>query len=346
MSAKQEITTTKSTTKTSTKPQEYQYERYVTDKDNLKATLERYGVAIIPNVLNEQECKDMVSGQWDFFEHISQNWEKPINRNDKKTWSGFYTLFPSHSMLFQHWGVGHAQVSWDLRQNPKIVDIFAKFWEVEPEELLVSFDGFSFNPPPEETNRGWNRNNTWYHTDQRYAINDFQCMQSWVTGLDVEDGDATLAFYEGSHTLHEEFADSFDIMESEKANADWYKLNRDEEEFYRLEGCEQKKIKCPKGSLVFWDSRTIHCGAEALKTRKNKKFRSVVYLCYKSRSLATEANLKKKKKAFNELRTMNHWPVRGKLFGKNPRTYGNPLPETLQVTPPTLTPLGMKLAGF
>ena len=84
MATKQETTTAKSTTKTSTKTQEYQYERYVTNSDNLKATLERYGVAIIPNVLNEQECKDMVSGQWDFFEHISQNWEKPINRNDKR----------------------------------------------------------------------------------------------------------------------------------------------------------------------------------------------------------------------------------------------------------------------
>ena len=44
-------------------------------------------------------------------------------------------------MLIQYHSVGHAQVSWDVRQNPKIVDIFAHFWKCEPEELLVSFDG-------------------------------------------------------------------------------------------------------------------------------------------------------------------------------------------------------------
>jgi hypothetical protein len=47
-------------------------------------------------------------------------------------------------MLLQQWGVGHAQALWDLRQNPKIIDIFSKLWGVPAKELLVSFDGASF----------------------------------------------------------------------------------------------------------------------------------------------------------------------------------------------------------
>jgi hypothetical protein len=51
-------------------------------------------------------------------------------------------------MLIQHWGVGHTQACWDVRQNIKIVEIFAYFWGCYPNDLLVSFDALSFNLPP------------------------------------------------------------------------------------------------------------------------------------------------------------------------------------------------------
>lgn len=320
----------------------YECDKYLCTKETLRETLDKYGVAIIPNILNDEETEKMVSGIWDFFEHITQEWKKPINRNDKSSWKGIHNLYPMHSMLIQYFSVGQAQVSWDLRQNPKIVDIFAHFWKSKPEDLLVSFDGLSFNMPPEETNRGWNRNNTWYHTDQSFLRPEFECMQTWVTGLDVEDGDATLAFYEGSNKFHQEFAEEFSVTNKQ----DWYKLNKDEERFYMNRGCEKKKIMCPKGSLVCWDSRTIHCGTEANRGRQNPKHRAVIYLCYQPRINTTQAQLKKKRKAVEEMRSTSHWPCKVKLFGKNPRTYGNELPKITQIPKPNLTPLGRQLAGY
>jgi hypothetical protein len=61
----------------------------------------------------------MVNKNWDFFEYITQKWEMPINRNDKNSWREFYKLYPIHSMLIQHWGVGHSQAYWYVRQNIK-----------------------------------------------------------------------------------------------------------------------------------------------------------------------------------------------------------------------------------
>lgn len=321
---------------------EYEYEKYVCTKETLRDTLAEYGVAIIPSVLNEQETEAMVSGIWDFFEHITQEWETPISRHDETTWRGIHNLYPMHSMLIQYFSVGQSQVSWDIRQKEKIVDIFAHFWKCPPEDLLTSMDGLSFNMPPETTNRGWNRNNTWYHTDQSFLRPEFECMQTWITGLDVEDGDATLAFYEGSNSFHREFAEYFKVSDKK----DWYKLKKEEEQFYLERGCVPKKIMCPRGSLVCWDSRTIHCGTEANRGRENPKHRAVIYLCYQPRYNSTIAQLKKKRKAFDELRTTSHWPCKTKLFGKNPRTYGNTLPKITQIERPTLTPLGKKLAGF
>jgi hypothetical protein len=320
---------------------DYEYLKYVATKETLRATIDLYGVAIIPNVLSEKECNAVVSGIWSFFEHITQSWFVPIKRSDEASWKGFYKLYPMHSMLVQHWGVGHAQVSWDLRQNEKIVEIFAHFWKCAPKDLLVSFDGLSFNLPPEVTKRGWNKQNTWYHTDQSYTENDFKCIQSWVTGLDVNHGDATLAIMEGSNKFHRECGELFQLKE--KGN--WYKLNKEQEAFYIAKGCTYKNIKCPKGALVFWDSRTIHCGVEAVKTRAQPNFRAIVYLCYMPRALCSAVNLKKKQKALEELRSTSHWPSKPKLFGKSPRTYGGELPVVTAVAKPVLSELGLRLAG-
>lgn len=320
----------------------YEYEKYIAKKETLRETIEKYGVAIIPRVLDDDECKRMVHGFWDFFEHITQVWDVPIKRTDTDTWREFFKLYPLHSMLIQRWGAGQSQVSWDVRQNEKVVDIFSHFWKCKKEELLVSFDGMSFNLPPEVTKRGWNRQNTWYHTDQSYTRNDFECVQSWVTGVDVNEGDATLTFMEGSNRFHAEFAQEYKMNEKE----DWYKLTEEHEQFYTSRGCEYKNIKCPKGSMVFWDSRTIHCGVEASKTRTKPNIRAIVYLCYMPRVLCSSANLKKKQKAVNELRTTNHYPCKPKLFPENPRTYGAEVPKITPIAPPVLTNLGKKLAGF
>jgi len=320
----------------------YEYKKYVCNAENLKETLDKYGVAVIPSVINDEECSNTIDGMWDYFEHITQKWETPITRDNTASWRQIYKLYPMHSMLIQHWNVGHMQAVWDLRQNEKIVNIFAKFWGCSNEELLVSFDGISFNLPHETIKRGWNRNNTWYHSDQSFCRNDFECIQSWVTANDVNIGDATLAFMEGSHKYHKDCAKEFNI----NIKADWTKLTKEQEQFYLDRDCHYKKIHCPKGSLVIWDSRTIHCGVEAFKDRAKPNIRSIVYLCYMPKSLCSARNLVKKQKAFNELRLTTHYPCKVKLFPKNPRTYGNELPNITVINPPQLNKLGKTLAGF
>jgi hypothetical protein len=319
-------------------------EAVITTKEGLRDTINQYGFAIIPSVLSEDKCEAIVSGLWDYFEHITQTWEVPINRQDQSSWKEIYKLYPLHSMLFQYFNCGHAQISWDVRQDPAIIEIFAHFWGVSQDELSVSFDGLGFNVPPEVTKRGWNLNNTWYHTDQSYSENDFKCAQSWITGLDVNEGDATLAVMEGSNNYHKEFRDWLISKNIPIKKDNWYKLSREEEQFYLDKGCSYKKIICPKGSLVFWDSRTIHCGVEATKQRILPNFRAVIYLCYIPKCLFSARDRKKRLKAFEELRTTNHWG--NKLFPKNPRTYGSTLPKINIISSPIISDIGKSLIGF
>jgi hypothetical protein len=316
--------------------------QYYSTIDTAKDTIQKFGVAIIPNVLNDEECSNMFSGLWDFFEHITSSWETPINRYKKTTWNEIYKLYPVHSMIFQYWNIGHSQVVWDIRQNIKCIEVFSKLWDCEKEDLLVSFDGVSFNIPPEDTKRGWNRNNTWYHSDQSFMRPDFECIQGWVTALDVNESDATLSFFEKSHLYNKKFAEHFNITEKK----DWFKLTKEHEDFYLQNGCTIKNITCPNGSIVLWDSRTIHCGIEAMQSRSNPNFRAVIYLCYMPRYKSTKKQLEKKKKAFTEMRMTTHYPCKPILFPKNPHTYGSILPKIKKIEPPVLSDIGKRLAGF
>lgn len=318
---------------------EYEYEKYCATIETVEKVLDEYGVAIITGLLNETETQSMRNEMWNFLEHISQNFSTPINRNNPQTWKAFKTLYPSHSMLLQHWGVGHSQMMWDLRQNLKIIEVFAKIYNTTPENLLVSFDGASFHFPPEITNFGWFRRATNLHTDQSFLRNDKECIQSWMTANPIEEGDATLTFLESSHKFHKDCAIQFGI----KDKADWYKLNSEQLDFYNSKGCKQKYISCPEGSLVLWDSRTIHCGIQPVKGRLQPKIRCVGYVCYTPKEWASKKDLEKRIQTFDNLRMTSHWPHKPKLFSKNPRTYGGDLPEVVSINPPVLSEVGKSL---
>ena len=178
----------------------------------------------------------MVCHIWDFFESLTKDWETPICQNNPSSWVKFYKLYPSHSNAYS--ALGHwTQASWEIRQNIKIVEIFAYFWGCrQPEELRVSFDGLSFRFPPEITKRGWNRGKTWLHTDQSFTTNKFKCLQSFITGLNVNEHDATLTFMEGSNQYHEEFRHTFNVSDK----SDRYKLNKEQESFYIARNCSMK----------------------------------------------------------------------------------------------------------
>jgi hypothetical protein len=328
-------------------------EKYFATAATLKATLEEFGVAIIPRVLDADEIVRFNSGMFDTLEQWMRDFPVPFKRNDPSTWISYLQLLPFHSMLLQCYGIGHSQHSWDVRQNPKVVDIFAKLWSVKQDELIVSFDGAGIGMPPEQMgNRGWFIRD-WFHSDQRYSFSEFECVQSWVTGYDVGEGDATLVVLEKSHNFHKDFATAFPPANKTTYAKDWFKFDKPEmTQFYLDKGCARVPIMCPAGSMVFWDSRTVHCGNQPVRGRTpastvaKPKFRNVSYICMVPRRWASKAKLQRKQAHFKQLRTARHRPDNDTVFGKTPHTYGREVPTPSPLLPPTLTPLGLKLAGF
>lgn len=331
----------------------YEYEKYVCSPSTLRATLDTFGVAIIPSILSDEECEQMIDGVWEFLHHITQHWPIPIHRDNQETYKEIHKLHLLRGAMFQQYSNGHSQYMWNLRQNRKIVNIFSEFWGVPEEELLASFDGSNFSIPNNELQTGGKRAagktrtaglkdvEPWYHLDQSLTRPDFECAQSWVTAYDTGEGDATLGFLEGSHAWFSQFAEETTAI----SVVDWKLLSKAELDFYRSKGCSEKRIACPRGSLVVWDSRTVHYGAPSLKRPAEQTFRLVGYLCYRPRYFITQEMLAEKRMAFDQHDTTSHHPTNFRIFRKLPPKITLDHCVT-PIDPPVVSELGKRLAGF
>ena len=310
------------------------YKTYLVNEDNIMRKLNKYGVCVIPNIISEDECIRLRNNIWSEVKHLCKD-RFDINKED--TWNKFYDLMPLHSMLIQHFHIAHLQTVWDIRQNEKVGEIFSKIWNVPKEDLLSSFDGISINLPPEKTRKGWFLGNDWMHTDQASNKKGLHAIQGFINLYNVNPGDATLTILEKSNNYHEEFFNHINIHD----NNDWVKLNAEQKQWFINKGCNQFCVAAPAGSLVLWDSRTIHQGIEAQKGREQQNFRMVVYICLLPKDRFSEKIREKRKKIFQNMRVTSHWG--DTMFPKNPRTYGRELKDFNKPNIPILTNYGKQL---
>ncbi len=316
------------------------------ERINLKQKLDTDGIVIIPQVLNAEECNSMYQGMWDMFEHVSSEWTNPIIRSNPSTWKNFKYLKPNNNMMYQMFGLPHSHHLWNIRANEKIVNIWADFWEVKPEDLLVSFDGFSWLPPHEEIpNYTLDEFPHWFHLDQTVLKTELEGIQGWVTGMDVNPGDATLIYYNQSHKMINHFVDTFGV----RTESDWVLLTQEEHEFFKSR-CEIKEVECPAGSLVIWDSRLVHCNKNPDITRPIPNYRCVQYLCYMPKTMSDPDIINKRIKAFEDMKTSNHYANRATFFPKMPRDWvaqGYKLEDVIKpIEKPILNNLAKSLVGF
>jgi hypothetical protein len=273
----------------------------------------------------------------------------------------------SHSMLLQHYGVGHHALPWYLRQHSRVREVTAALLRTTLDDLTVSFDGVSICGPyttlSSDRRRGIPNTSNWLHCDQAYRNSAFShSYQSFVSLFDTEAGDATLGVLVGSHKLHADFYDAFAAGYEDKFRSAFYKLTSEQIRWFTNRGCNYQALTFPAGSLVFWDSRTVHQGQPGLRCppgiaglsyTKNVMHnpRCVVYLCYGQRSQLTAAERQKKRSAFEAGRMTTHDPYKSILVPVNPNNWGgvvapdHTVPDTVsRVSVDELGPVGRSLA--
>lgn len=301
--------------------------------DEIKYILEKFGVCIVPNVLNEDECNSVFNEMiWDF-ERRTTTLDTPFRFDDPSTWEILECFKPYQNMLYKHWGIGQSQYIYDMvRSNSKVIDCFESIWDTR--ELICSFDAISLHLPGELCNKDYFFKTHWYHFDQSIIRTGKESIQGLINMLDTNEEDATLSVFMKSHLFFPQYSkktiDEF-IARTGKSTAkdienefkdDFVKI-KDLDYFFN-KGCKELRITAPKGSLVLWDSRTLHQGSQPLKGRLNPNIRSVIYVCMLPAERISEYSFSKKifikrsLAAVSEGRTTNHWPQRRKLESFHP----------------------------
>lgn len=298
--------------------------------------LEELGYCVIPQLLSVAETKQLYTRVWQ--EYIEKAWPN-CKMNDRSNWK---ESFPIHQKTGIFAGpAGQIQVMWDLRQDPRMIDVFAQLWNTR--DLIVSMDGLSLMCPV-EIRKGCE--DPWPHVDQgifkkqdgtRYNNSppaDFVSESSLSTKPftiqgqflfeDSFAGDGGFYCIPKSHLRFTEFAPELEMISHLPISRDEARAVRTNylSDFFTKapdpagEPYQAKQITAPRGSLILWDSRTIHWNQHASEDRPASdlpKVRMVGYLCYVPKARLSEEDYLIRKKAFDSGVSTGHNPAHPEL---------------------------------
>ena len=199
----------------------------------------------------------------------------------------------------------HSPTMWKLRGHPALVETMASIYQVEPEEMNVSFDtmGLRYSPEyltecmerhphiPEEDYRAFYSDDDMEpHVDQRFEHDfheSFQGLYAFTATPSIMDGG--LVLYPGTHHLH---GRTLQRCLNSPANREFIVYP---ESFFNLfPDSVPVHIPVSEGEYVIWDSRLLHSSLhiDMLRNRQRdvteantlgqwwKLNRMVAYLCY------------------------------------------------------------------
>ena len=298
--------------------------------------LQERGYAVVEGVLDEAECATLWDLMWDFIEGTTQG---RVDRADPSTWRKEWPV--ALHWILKNYNVGQSQPTWYVRASVAVITVFAYIYGTD--KLFCSFDGFAMIPDAKKMDghddaaRAGLRENHWLHFDQSpHLAAHLLCVQAWVTCREVNTGAATLTVLPGSHKKLGEF-----VGPTTKAGnpdlCNWFKPSTQEIAAVFGENWQDQlvRVECPRGSMVLWDSRTMHQGGVPLFGYPNAvKERGVVYVCFAPAAQCEAAGrgAERRKELCDTERTTNHWPQLLTLNGKAPRNYGQVLPPTTDLT--------------
>jgi len=335
----------------------------VTPIEQVHDKLANQGFAIIDEYrLTEEICKECKDEVWRALEElIVSPLDKKIKRDDVSTYKNYFQLGQLHSMMLQYFGFAQLPSAWKLRELA--APIFARIWDVNPNQLITSLDAISFHIASEKFDppRGQFKGRTWWHTDQTLLDSSNVCVQGFYNLEECGPNDGCLSVLENSNKYHGDLLGRFHAAQDKKElNDNWYLISEQEQAYYLEKGCRWRFVCPPRGCFVVWDSKTIHMGTEPRLPRKSVRDRLVYYICMMPRMAKTykgytfkgikQKDVDKKVEAITSQRTTTHWPYPVKLFPKKPRFFSQEIvidsARIPRMTMESMTPLMKNLIGI
>ena len=259
---------------------------YTTDNvQDLKSILEEHGVAILKNYFTDVYADDVFNSVKKWLINLDIGLTRDIS-----SWVSKNTPFGPRFGMYQSI-ISHSPKFWELREQ--LYPIFQDL--LNENDLMCSIDGASFYP----TINSPKSRTTWAHIDQTVS-SDFMCYQSQFIASNTK---ASFVCTPGSHKKHRHIIKKFAI----DTDSNWYKFSNDQVSYLekKFDELYQIPIYASKGSVIFWDSRTIH--AAKYPDNKENKWRAVFYISMRPLDTFDKKNKDIIKFAAVNGKTTNHW---------------------------------------
>eukprot|EP01084_Bolivina_argentea_P119035 211116_1 len=253
--------------------------------DEANIYLQKHGYVVIKNILDIKQITTARNLLWEFLNRIG--WDK----NYYQTWRFGENEGESSIGIFRGHGISQSKLQWYIRKNKKVINTFAKLWNVKSNELITAFESCVLFRPwyIDESTMYWKTSSSWYHIDQNVKRKpQFECIQAYVTLYDQNEYTGSTVVIPNSHLLTQK---NLNLKISPFEDADFIYIPKDN----ILLNMEKILICSKPGDMILWDSRTVHCNSPSLKTVKEMQKH------YGQKQIVIETNSNKQLNILNEL---------------------------------------------
>eukprot|EP01048_Picozoa_sp_COSAG05_P010719 COSAG05_NODE_961_length_6421_cov_4.206738_3_plen_721_part_00 len=276
--------------------------------------LETEGFVVITDCCTPDEITGATNSLWSFLEGLDG---AKLRRTDPESWGGeSWPVDPKTGILTMH-NFQHSDFCWRGRLNPNVQRAFASVWGVETQDLITSFDsGNIFRPWHEAGRPEWKTQGGWWHVDQNAAEPichmGKMSVQGVLTYTDATAATGGLTVVPRSHLDHSAMCERHPPV-----FGDYFPLKSSDP----LLSLPAQLVTAPAGSLLLWDSRTVHCNTPAqvasdagaaspsqTPSQTLELLRAVSYVCMVPRSFADADTLRNRVGAFEAREGTSHWP--------------------------------------
>jgi ectoine hydroxylase-related dioxygenase (phytanoyl-CoA dioxygenase family) len=281
----------------------------------IRHQLDTLGYAVIPDIIPETLTDQTLCDFQAFHAQATgQQFSPEYYQRD-------YELKNVHGIVEFPGALSHVDFVNRVRYHPNVLRVFSEIYGTDPiqDPIQMSFDRVNYQASEEMRKITTRDRKSWWHVDQHWKKQRFECIQGYVDIVGSEtDKHGGLMVLESSHLLFSTLARMHQAKEITGGwDRDWYRLDEAAYEYF-ISRCTPINVKCPKGGMVLWDSRTIHM------SRPNRHLtdeRFVIYTCGFPSSRLTPKDFTRREEAIRKRRATSHWPDARHLFPEKPRWF-------------------------
>jgi len=306
--------------------------------ERLREVMKEHGVVLVTEVLSNQECRAFEE-LWlqDLLQVLPANSEaaQALRQEGVKAWRSEWGDIVGKRGSASRRGLPHGSFAWTARLHPEVKKLFADLFEVESGSLIVGLDNPFWSAADACGRKG---NEEWLHTDQNHQTGlTWRCFQGLLyVWPSTSEAASTTVVWPGSHrdVYDRMMSDGHAKQKGKSVFGQSVKLNRLEHERGLLPEAiaGSRRVPCPAGSMLFWDSRTVHQGWGGGR-------RLAQPVCWEPRERRDRAALRRKIWMCATASPSSHSAAEGRLHGMASKWQQTPLEEVPHHRPAALASL-------